>query len=247
MYEADRGPRHLVEVQRPAFSHANAREIEELRQQPRQAVALPHDQSPEELVVRVGALGPGELLDRRADGGERILDLVRQARRELRHRLQALGPQVQLLQALRVRDVGEDRRDPGCHVRGDLERRGGHPDEKRSVGPPYRGFHPHRAHAAARRRGHGRPKLGGNPCELRHDGPGAPLPFAEAQDLLGGGVAVQQATVRVHRDDPRGDVAQHVRCLEPDLAELTGQRLPLGPHYRDAAREVRGHRSDARE
>ena len=52
----------------------------------------------------------GELLDRAADRRERIPDLVRERRRQLRDSLEPLGAEAQDLHALLVRDVLEDRR-----------------------------------------------------------------------------------------------------------------------------------------
>src|SRR2546430_14345047 len=77
-HQADRGPGHGVEVERAAFRRAHAGEVEELRQEARQAIALAHHEGREELLVRVGALGPAQLLDRRADRRQRGLDLVRE-------------------------------------------------------------------------------------------------------------------------------------------------------------------------
>ena len=85
-------------------------EVEELAQQPAQPVALPHDQAGKEPLVVVGVLGAGQLLHRASDGGERVADLVRQRGAQLGYRLQPLGPHVELLHFLEVRDVGEDGR-----------------------------------------------------------------------------------------------------------------------------------------
>ena len=89
--------RDLVQIHRAAFGDAHAREVEELREQARQPVAFAHDQIGQELLVRVRAGRLAKLLDRASNGGQRILDLVRQTRRQLRHRLEPLGAQVQLL------------------------------------------------------------------------------------------------------------------------------------------------------
>ena len=83
-------------------------EVQELAQQPAQPVALPHDQAGQEPLVLVGVLGAGELLDRAPNRRERITDLVGQRGAQLRYRLQPLGPHVELLNLLEVRDVGED-------------------------------------------------------------------------------------------------------------------------------------------
>ena len=99
-HQTDRGLRHRVQVDGPAFRDAHAREVQKLRQEPRQAVAFPHDEVREELLVGVGAGRTAELLHRAADGRERVFDLVRQARRQLRNGLQPLSAEVQLLQPL---------------------------------------------------------------------------------------------------------------------------------------------------
>ena len=56
---------------------------------------------------------PGQLLHRAPDRGQRVPDLVGQRRAQRRHRLQPLGPDLELLHLLEVRDVGEDRGDRG--------------------------------------------------------------------------------------------------------------------------------------
>ena len=98
-----------MQVERHELGRAHPGEIQELAQQPAQPVALPHDQPGEEALVLVGMLRPGELLDRAPDRGQRVPDLVRQRRAQRRHRLQPLGPGVELLHFLEVGDVGEDR------------------------------------------------------------------------------------------------------------------------------------------
>src|SRR5207244_54041 len=141
-HQPNRRPGHGVEVERPAFGGAHAREVEELRQEARQPIALAHHEGGEELLVRVGALGAPQLLHRRADRRERVLDLVRQARRQLGDRFQPLGAQVQLLQPLRIRDVGEDRRHPGLGSL-HLECRRRHADREGAIGTPHHRLDPH--------------------------------------------------------------------------------------------------------
>ena len=58
---------------------------------------------------RSRAAARADLLDRAADRRERILDLVRERRAQLRDRLEPLGAQAQHLEALLVGDVLEDR------------------------------------------------------------------------------------------------------------------------------------------
>src|SRR5206468_3652367 len=76
--------------------------------------------------------------------------LVRQAGRQLRHGLEALGAEVELLQPLGVGDVGEDRGDAGRAPpappapRPHRERGGRDADGERAGRPPRHRFHPHR-------------------------------------------------------------------------------------------------------
>src|SRR5207247_1254443 len=109
----------------------------------RQPAGLAHHERGQELLVGVDALRAPQLLHRRANGRERILDLVRQARRQLRDRLEPFRAQVELLEPLRVRDVGEDRRDPRLARRLDVEGRGRHADREGAIGTPHGGFHAH--------------------------------------------------------------------------------------------------------
>ena len=246
--QLDHGDRNRAKVQRPALRDAHAGEIEELGKQPGEPIALVHDQAREELVLGVRPLGAAELLHRRADRRQRVPDLMCQAGRQLRHGLEALGPKVELLEPLGIRDVGENRRDAGRGgAAGLLVRRGRDPDGERAIRPPHHGFHPHRPHAPARRGRQRSPELRRHSRELGHDGSAQPLPLPEPQDLLGGGIAVQQPAVAVHRHDPRRDAPQHVRRFQPHLAQLTGQRFVLGAHRGYAARQVGGHGPDHRE
>ena len=116
-----RGRGHPEEVDRHVARGAHPAEVEELAEQPAQALALPDDQLGQQPVVGVGPGPAGQLLDRAADRGQRVADLVGQRGRQRRDRLEPLGPQVEILQPLEVRDVGEDGGHRGPLVRLPLE------------------------------------------------------------------------------------------------------------------------------
>ena len=51
----------------------------------------------------------------------------------------------------------------------------------------------------------------------------------------------------VYRDHAGAEVLQHVGRFEAHLADLRGQRLALGSHDGDPARDIGGDRSDGDE
>src|SRR5206468_6388351 len=97
----ERSGRPGAQIEWPALRGAHSGEIEKLREQTRQPVGFAHDERGQELLVGVDELRAPQLLHRRANGRKRILDLVRQARRQLRDRLETFRAQVKLLEPLR--------------------------------------------------------------------------------------------------------------------------------------------------
>ena len=89
---------------------AHAREVEKLREQTREPIGLAHARARASVLLIVGHGGhPRDLLDRAANRRQRIPDLVRERRAQLRDALEALGAKTQHVEPLLVRDVLKDR------------------------------------------------------------------------------------------------------------------------------------------
>ena len=108
-------PRPARPLRRPpacSWHGAGAGEVEELAEQPAEAVGLAHGEREECLLVFVGDAAPlvptGQLFRGAPDGRQRVPDLVRQRGAQLGDGLQPLRAHVQRLQPLGVGDVLED-------------------------------------------------------------------------------------------------------------------------------------------
>ena len=87
----------------------HAGEVEELAQQPVEALTLTHYQARQRLLVFVIRIhGARELLHRAANGRQWIADFVCQRSTQRCDRLEAFGTQPEFLEFLQVGDIGED-------------------------------------------------------------------------------------------------------------------------------------------
>ena len=67
-----------VYIERDELGGTDPGKVQELAQQTAQPIALPNDEPGQKAFVFIGVLGSGQLLDRAANGGEGVSDLVRQ-------------------------------------------------------------------------------------------------------------------------------------------------------------------------
>jgi hypothetical protein len=105
-----RPPPRQIDARPPP--HLDPAELHELAQQPAQPLRLRRTRSAQHLTVLTAQPVTRQLLDCAADRRQRILDLVRQRRAQLRHRLQPLRAPHQVLDLATLRDVLDHRRHP---------------------------------------------------------------------------------------------------------------------------------------
>src|SRR6185503_3754435 len=224
--ETRRIARDLAEVHGPRPNNADAREVEEFRKEPRQPIGFPHHESGERSLIVTRVRHARELFHRGADRCQRILDLVRQRRAQLRDALQPLRTQPERVDALLIRDVLEDGRRRAIEIAAvAVGVRGGHADRKatrhrrdQSLGACRANLVLHRPLERVR--------------ELRHDS----LYRGEhrlaylrgerrAEQLLGRRVDVEEAATGIHGDDAAPDVAQNLGGLQPRGLQLCDENV----------------------
>ncbi len=130
---------HLHEIDPPAVPQLGPGERHEVLDQGGEAVGLADDEPHETPVLARRPLPPVpvfalEELDRGADRRQRISDLVREPRGEDRHRLVPVGLPGEVLQALDVLQVLEDRRRATLGSSRAVQHRGRHAERARAGG-----------------------------------------------------------------------------------------------------------------